>query len=368
VIGGASDLAGFNADPNKANVQAQLQNGNSALITAEGDIKIWQEAVVSSTKSAADSSGKDLFVVTAAQAAVKKAILDYASAMQSFTIDAGKSVTKLTTLRQETVKYYEAQKQLADLMSTSAANLRGTVASYQYNQLTPEQQLASLQSQFSSSYSMANATQGDGATLAGYADKLNATLTPLIAKLDETGHSSLISNYLAQAESVAALIDKAIPVNYQQDSLNMLGSIDATLAALDASSQSAERIIADAVAAGADRTAAGLKTVGEAITGHSLPAFASGGSFGGGLRIVGENGPELEATGPSRIFNANQTRSMLSGGGNSDAVVAELRALRQEVEGLRSEARATAVNTNGINKTLTRVTPDGNSLQTVAAV
>lgn len=42
--------------------------------------------------------------------------------------------------------------------------------------------------------------------------------------------------------------------------------------------------------------------------------FASGGDHPGGLRIVGENGPELEATGPSRIFNANQTRQILSGG------------------------------------------------------
>jgi tape measure domain-containing protein len=45
--------------------------------------------------------------------------------------------------------------------------------------------------------------------------------------------------------------------------------------------------------------------------------FASGGDFDGGLRIVGENGPELEATGKSRIFNAQQTKSILSGAGNS---------------------------------------------------
>jgi hypothetical protein len=55
-----------------------------------------------------------------------------------------------------------------------------------------------------------------------------------------------------------------------------------------------------------------------------VPGFASGGDFGGGFRIVGENGPELEATGPSRIFNAAQTRGIL-GGGNSEAVIAELR-------------------------------------------
>jgi len=45
--------------------------------------------------------------------------------------------------------------------------------------------------------------------------------------------------------------------------------------------------------------------------------FASGGDHGGGLRLVGERGPELEATGPSRIFNASKTREMLSGGGGN---------------------------------------------------
>ncbi|NGZ86407.1 DUF4214 domain-containing protein [Duganella aceris] len=75
------------------------------------------------------------------------------------------------------------------------------------------------------------------------------------------------------------------------------------------------------------------------------PGFAAGGDFMGGLRIVGENGPELEATGPSRIFNASQTRSMLNGGDNSE-VVAELRLLRAEVKEMRNrELYAIAKNT-----------------------
>jgi hypothetical protein len=49
--------------------------------------------------------------------------------------------------------------------------------------------------------------------------------------------------------------------------------------------------------------------------------FASGGDFGGGLRLVGEQGPELEVTGPSRIFNANQTKAMLNGGGGDTIIV-----------------------------------------------
>lgn len=47
--------------------------------------------------------------------------------------------------------------------------------------------------------------------------------------------------------------------------------------------------------------------------------FAHGGKHRGGLRLVGEQGPELEATGPSRIFSAAQTKDILSGGGRGGA-------------------------------------------------
>jgi hypothetical protein len=94
--------------------------------------------------------------------------------------------------------------------------------------------------------------------------------------------------------------------------------------------------------------------------GFSIPAFAAGGIHGGGLRLVGENGPELEATGPSRIYNAQQTAAMLGGGGDT---ASEMRAMREELSMLRAEARAIATHTNKTAKILDRVTPDGNSLQ-----
>lgn len=43
-----------------------------------------------------------------------------------------------------------------------------------------------------------------------------------------------------------------------------------------------------------------------------IPAFAGGGDHWGGIRLVGERGPELELTGPARYLNADQTRSLLS--------------------------------------------------------
>lgn len=63
---------------------------------------------------------------------------------------------------------------------------------------------------------------------------------------------------------------------------------------------------------------------------QQIAAFADGGLHAGGLRLVGERGPELEVTGPSRIFSAEQTRLLLQGGADNTALLAELRALRAD--------------------------------------
>lgn len=103
-----------------------------------------------------------------------------------------------------------------------------------------------------------------------------------------------------------------------------------------------------------------------------IPGFASGGSFSGGWRIVGENGPELEATGAARIYDASQTAQILAGpAGNAD-LVDEVRMLRQVVDGLRDDQRRQAFtviqNTERTAKVLERVTVDGNSISTTAAI
>ena len=64
----------------------------------------------------------------------------------------------------------------------------------------------------------------------------------------------------------------------------------------------------------------------------STPAFADGGDFSGGIRLVGERGPELEATGPSRITSTNRLMDALRNPqANSEAVVAELRSVNAKL-------------------------------------
>ncbi|WDA11672.1 tape measure protein [Paracoccus marcusii] len=88
---------------------------------------------------------------------------------------------------------------------------------------------------------------------------------------------------------------------------------------------------------------------------RNTPGFATGGTHLGGLRIVGENGPELEATGPSRIFSHRQSRAMLD---NSE-MVRELRAVRAELAEMKAHARGTAESTRDTFKTLREINSVG---------
>jgi len=104
----------------------------------------------------------------------------------------------------------------------------------------------------------------------------------------------------------------------------------------------------------------------------TLPRFAAGGDHLGGLRLVGERGPELEVTGPARIFNATQTRQILAGaqaagGAGRDAeIVNELRAvvrvltaglaeLRNEIADLKGQAAEQARQARIANDNLRRI-------------
>lgn len=97
-----------------------------------------------------------------------------------------------------------------------------------------------------------------------------------------------------------------------------------------------------------------LESIRSAILGANLalPGYASGGYHAGGLRIVGENGPELERTGPARIYSNSETAAMFD---NSE-LIAEVKRLREEVE---AGNYAIAKNTRDVAKMLDKWDNDG---------
>lgn len=75
--------------------------------------------------------------------------------------------------------------------------------------------------------------------------------------------------------------------------------------------------------------------------------YASGGIHEGGYRIVGEQGPELEATGPARLFSFEQTNRMLNrpNNDNDEALLEEIRKLNKKIDSLeRTIAEGDAMN------------------------
>ena len=272
--------------------------------------------------------------LSVAQEAAKQEALNYAAAVQKYSVNAAAATDRLSRLREETVKYYNQQKELADLMGKSAVALRKTVEDYRYSLLTDDQKYAKLVSEYSTAYSLASSTTGE--TLVSYADKMNSILPNLIELAGTVGKQNEIATLIARAESVATKLETTAPKNYQEESLTLLAGIDGALEVLGSGTD----LIVNAVNAGKDRTADGLYAVIAAIRGQSIPAFATGGMHSGGWRLVGEHGPELEATGPARIYNAAETARMMQGGvspsDNSELLI-ELQALRAEVAALRSE-------------------------------
>ena len=109
----------------------------------------------------------------------------------------------------------------------------------------------------------------------------------------------------------------------------------------------------------------GLAAVGNtaALKRLGVPGYASGGYHSGGLRLVGENGPELEVTGPSRIYNTQQTLGMVQGG-NAARLEALVEKLTAEVGMLRAEVRADVGHNAKTARILARITPDGDAVAT----
>lgn len=95
-----------------------------------------------------------------------------------------------------------------------------------------------------------------------------------------------------------------------------------------------------------------------------VPAFAAGGQHAGGLRVVGERGIEIEATGPARYWNAVDTQKFLGGGGGTSARLEQLfEQLLVRIEALEQQGVDAQRARDDLHDLLDKVTEGGNGMR-----
>lgn len=142
-----------------------------------------------------------------------------------------------------------------------------------------------------------------------------------------------------------------------QEAAKMLPELSKTL--LDLAGQQAVSLVALRriqlqTAASLEQTANGFAS----SYGLTVPAFAAGGSYSGGLALVGEQGPELINFNKSgTVYNANQTSSMINS--NLESLIEKL---NDNIEGLRYEVRAGVTHSAKTAKLLNRVIKNADTI------
>jgi hypothetical protein len=190
--------------------------------------------------------------------------------------------------------------------------------------------------------------QAQFADVQTYLDAQNLTLqelalaAPQVALLQLIADNDLTSTEKAVTQAQES-IDKLTTIDTGITKSNeLLVTLDSTMkTGLTDIANATDRAMdaANSAIANANASAAQAIAVAQSMSQTIIPQFAEGGSYNGGMALVGENGPELiDFNRSGTVYTTNQTASMIGG-----EVAGEIRALREEVSLLRYEARSTAV-------------------------
>ncbi|MCB5187387.1 tape measure protein [Methylobacillus caricis] len=230
----------------------------------------------------------------------KSTLLDYIEAFSGATtmpttLDAFDSLLKsIDTTTQEGIEKFTALfgirtgfTEFTKAIDTLKANVDASVVSM----LTPAEQLKRLESDLKGSF-----------------DELNLTMPTSIDELIKLGTGI---DYTTEAGlDLAAAFPSLV-----QAFMSLKDGTDQLYASMNAFDTDKFASLFDLQAYKGIATNSGINKANELL---GIPGFASGGHHAGGWRIVGEQGPELEYTGPSQIFNNQQTAQMLNGGHDAD--------------------------------------------------
>lgn len=349
-----------------------LQATNAAA-TASQEVAKWQQALFDLQKKIEDQVGPRALAaakaaayaaiaandpVVSAQQAANKA-LDGLISWNQVVAMTGIDVLKVTKSAAETAKdaFITANDNY-----TEALRLTSSIVDNTFGQLTELQKLAKTMADYNSN--IISAQSASDVTNKALQDSLNNSLQPILDKLtnpvnipapppDKTTLPVVGPPVTRQGESTAPTTSTAASTNL------------ARYKDIWATSPYNTNYTGGAPEGSFAWQDSGYTTFSEWMKRYypDVPLFAKGGSFKGGLRIVGENGPELEATGPSHIFSNKATNDIFS----QKELLAELRALREEVAILRYSSEKTQESTKKTADTLIRVSRDGQSLYMAAA-
>ncbi len=215
---------------------------------------------------------------------------------------------------------------------------------------TAQDQLAALDAQLQAGRQQIESIRGLAIPILSVTDAvnlMNATVSSEIRVLN-----SSVASYQAQSAAQAATATAAQSASTQ--------ATPQTMTLVQAVAKLKEAGIAYGGQAGSTlRTTQDIANYfGATLTSSSgsvlkTPQYAAGGLFDGGMRLVGENGPELEVTGPARYYSSANTAAMLGGGAE---VADEIRQLREEN---RAQSRALVGLQNRMTKLLEQWDGDG---------
>jgi hypothetical protein len=235
-------------------------------------------------------------------------------------------------------------------LTSAEASLAGLKTQIDLAKAAYDAQMAQYDQQLEFAQAQMDALNGVDNSVMGVTAAINAMNAAVVAALGTIGGKASAATPQNNATAVESIYQSVLKRGTKGDEAGA-----AFWAAQLQSGALGYEQIAAAIAQGAlGNGAESAATKANAGKFLGIPGYASGGDFGGGLRLVGENGPELEVTGPSRIFNANQTAAMIKGGGNDSATVAELRGLRAEMQSnfeyIGRHIKATAEHTGEMNE------------------
>lgn len=269
--------------------------------------------------------------------------------MSNYYTEQEQSGVLAASLVQSLEKAGFSQAQIAALQTR--ADFRDLLESIDINTELGQEQFATLLT-----------VQQQFADLQGYLDEQNVTLQELAKAAPQVALLTLIkdqdaANALTQMEVAVASADSLTKIDSgvatmvtaissldstMQNGLNNIAS--ATSNAISSANDSAASAIASANASAASAIAIANELISSSKSVAVTQTLASGGAYGGGMALVGEQGPELiDLNTSGRVYSASQSASIIGGD-----MAGEIRALREEMSMLRYEARATAVNTSKI--------------------